>query len=130
MMSWWCQFNVTFPWVGRLLPYNCQIANHSNHTTRPALSFSSIISFSWSRYGNEMDVTIHGDDCSKTFYWPDALLAAKPPMEMTHYQHACGQWGGWGNKDEEVSLCLPGILGDTIITGCNLTSSPGQLLII
>jgi len=29
-----------------------------------------------------MDVTIHGDDWSKTFYWPDALPAAKPPMEM------------------------------------------------
>jgi len=43
---------------------------------------------------NEMDVTILGDDWSKTFYWPDALPAAKPPMEMTHYQHACGQWGG------------------------------------
>jgi len=42
--------------------------------------------------GNEMDVTIHGDDWSKTFYWPDALPAAKPPIEMTHYQHACGQW--------------------------------------
>jgi len=28
--------------VGRLLPYNCQIANNSNHTTRPALPFSSI----------------------------------------------------------------------------------------
>jgi len=40
-----------------------------------------------------MDATIHGDDWSKTFYWPDALSAAKPPMEMTHYQHACGQWG-------------------------------------
>jgi len=58
-----------------------------------------------------MDVTIHGDDWSKTFYWPDALPAAKPPMEMTHYQHACGQWGGPGNIDEEVSLCLPYILG-------------------
>jgi len=80
--------------VGRLLPYNCQIANHSNHTTRPALPFSSINSFSWSRDGNEMDVTIHGDDWSKTFYWPEALPAAKPPMEMAHYQHACRQWGG------------------------------------
>jgi len=29
-----------------------------------------------------MDVTILGDDGSKMFYWPDALLAAKPPMEM------------------------------------------------
>jgi len=73
--------------VGRLLPYNCQIA--------------------------------------QTFYWPDALTAAKPPMEMTHYQQACGKWGGLGNIDK-VSLCLPCILGDTIITGCNLTSSPGQ----
>jgi len=42
-----------------------------------------------------MDVTIHGDDWSKSFYWPDALLAAKPPMEMTHDQPiAFGQWGG------------------------------------
>jgi len=40
---------------------------------------------------------------------------------------ACGQWGVWGNIDEEVSLCLPCILGDTIITGCKLTSSPGQM---
>jgi len=40
-----------------------------------------------------MDVTIHGDDWSRTFYWPDALPAAKP-MEMTHYQQACGKWGG------------------------------------
>jgi len=31
---------------------------------------------------------------AKTFYWLDALPAAKPPMEMTHYQHACGQCGG------------------------------------
>jgi len=35
---------------------------------------------------------------AKTFYWPDALPAAKPPMVMTiggfHYQHACGKWGG------------------------------------
>jgi len=30
-----------------------------------------------------MDVTIHGDDWSKTFYWPDALPAAKPPVELT-----------------------------------------------
>jgi len=59
--------------VGRLLPYNCQIANHSNYTTRPALPFSSINSFSRFRDGNEMDVTIHGDDWSQTFYWPDAL---------------------------------------------------------
>jgi len=29
-----------------------------------------------------MDVTILGDDRSKTFYWPDALPAAKPPMEL------------------------------------------------
>jgi len=41
-----------------------------------------------------MDVTIHWDDWSKKFYWPDAIPAAKPPMEMTHYQHPCGQWGG------------------------------------
>jgi len=39
-----------------------------------------------------MAVTIIlGDDWSKTIYWPDALTAAKPPIEMTHYQHACGQ---------------------------------------
>jgi len=44
-----------------------------------------------------MDVTIHGDDWSKTFYWPNALPAAKPPMEMTHYQHACGN-----GVDEEI----------------------------
>jgi len=83
--------------VGRLLAYNCRIANHSNqcnHTTRPALLFSSINSFSFSRGGNEIDVTIHRDDWSKTFYWPDALPAAKLPMEVTHYQYACGQWGG------------------------------------
>jgi len=54
--------------VGRLLPYNCQIANHSSHTTRPALPFSSINSFSRFKDGNEMDVTIHGDDWSQTFY--------------------------------------------------------------
>jgi len=40
-----------------------------------------------------MDVTILGDDWTKKFYWPDALPAAKPPMKMSHYQHACGQWG-------------------------------------
>jgi len=41
-----------------------------------------------------MDATIHGDEWSKTFYWLDALPVAKPPMELTHYQHAGGQWGG------------------------------------
>jgi len=107
--------------VGRLLPYNCQIANHSNHTTRPALSFSSVNSFSWSKDGNETDLTIHEDDWRKRF---------TGRMEMTHYQHASGQWGGWGNIDEEVSLCIPSILGVTIITGCNLTSTPGQMTLI
>jgi len=36
-----------------------------------------------------------GDDWSKTFYWSDALPAAKPPLEVTHYQQGNG-------VDEEI----------------------------
>ena len=39
-------------WVGRLLPYSDQVASHSNHTPRAALSFSSNNSFS--RFKDDM----------------------------------------------------------------------------
>jgi len=89
--------------VGRLLPYNCQIANHSNHNNRPALSFSSINSFSWSRDGNEMDLTIHGDDWSKTFTVYDVYI--KCPLIDWAMQWTTGQYNEWqDNTMNTVSL--------------------------
>ena len=64
-------------WVGRLLPYSDQIANHSNHTSSAAFPFSSISLFIRSKDGLEMVEAIHGDNGCSTFYWSDALPNAK-----------------------------------------------------
>ena len=58
-----------------------QVANHSNHTPRVALPFSSNNSFSRSRDDRGMVIAIHGDDWCKSFTWPDALPDVKPSYE-------------------------------------------------